>query len=60
MPRLRVLRVRQNPLPQLDVGFAPRLRTIYADSAQLGAVQGVDQLSKLENLSVRDQSGGAL
>ncbi|GAA5883281.1 hypothetical protein JCM3774_001748 [Rhodotorula dairenensis] len=60
LPRLRVLRVCQNPLPQLDVAFAPRLRTLFADSAQLGAVQGVDELRKLENLSVRDQSGGAL
>ncbi|GAA5977618.1 hypothetical protein JCM10908_005039 [Rhodotorula pacifica] len=60
MPRLRVLRICQNPLPQLDISFAPRLRTLFADSAQLGAVQGTDQLGKLENLSVRDQSGGAL
>ncbi|GAA6037397.1 hypothetical protein JCM8097_008549 [Rhodosporidiobolus ruineniae] len=60
MPRLRVLRLCSNPLTGLDVAFAPRLRTLYVDSAKLGLVQGTEQLRKLENLSVRDQSGGAL
>ncbi|GAA5867490.1 hypothetical protein JCM8547_007523 [Rhodosporidiobolus lusitaniae] len=60
MPRLRILRLCNNPLPTFDVSFAPKLRTLYIDSAKLGLVQGTEQLRKLENLSVRDQSGGAL
>lgn len=60
MPRLRVLRLSSNPISDLDVSFAPKLRTLYVDSARLGGLHGADQLRKLENLSVRDQSGGAL
>lgn len=60
MTRLRVLRLCDNPLETLDVAFAPKLRTLFVDGARLGAVEGTDQLRKLENLSVRDQSGGAL
>ncbi|GAA5943956.1 hypothetical protein JCM10213_009043 [Rhodosporidiobolus nylandii] len=60
MPRLRVLRLCSNPITGLDVSFAPKLRTLYVDSAKLGVVSGTEQLRKLENLSVRDQSGGAL
>ncbi|BGO93388.1 hypothetical protein NBRC10512_005555 [Rhodotorula toruloides] len=56
MPRLRVLRLSNNPLSALDVSFAPKLRTLYADSTRLGALEGTDQLRKLENLSLRDQS----
>ncbi|GAA5874446.1 hypothetical protein JCM1840_000783 [Sporobolomyces johnsonii] len=60
LPRLRVLRLCNNPITELDVAFAPKLRTLYVDSARLGAVTGTEELRKLENLSVRDQSGGAL
>ncbi|GAA5931005.1 hypothetical protein JCM1841_005454 [Sporobolomyces salmonicolor] len=60
LPRLRVLRICNNPITALDVAFATKLRTLYVDSARLGAVTGTEQLRKLENLSVRDQSGGAL
>ncbi|GAA6054530.1 hypothetical protein JCM3770_005831 [Rhodotorula araucariae] len=60
LQRLRVLRVSNNPLISLNVEFAPRLRTLYIDSARLGDLLGTDQLRKLENLSVRDQSGSAL
>lgn len=60
MPRLRVLRLSNNPLATLDVSFAPRLRTLYADSTRLGALEGAEQLRKLENLSLRDQSGEGL
>ncbi|BGP50011.1 Protein nud1 [Rhodotorula kratochvilovae] len=58
--RLRVLRLSNNPIASLDASFAPKLRTLYIDSARLGDLLGTDQLRKLENLSVRDQSGGAL
>ncbi|GAA5825295.1 hypothetical protein JCM11251_006925 [Rhodosporidiobolus azoricus] len=60
MPHLRVLRLCHNPIEDIDVAFAPKLRTIYIDSARLGTVHGTEQLRKLENLSVRDQSGGAM
>ncbi|BGP26239.1 leucine-rich repeat protein [Rhodotorula toruloides] len=60
MPRLRVLRLSNNPLPALDISFSPELRTLYADSTRLGALEGTDQLRKLENLSLRDQSGEGL
>ncbi|KAK4048161.1 Protein nud1 [Microbotryomycetes sp. JL221] len=60
MPRLRVLRVCDNPIKTLDIAFAPQLRTLYVDSARLGAVYGTDTLRKLENFSIRDQSGTAL
>ncbi|KPV72496.1 uncharacterized protein RHOBADRAFT_39560 [Rhodotorula graminis WP1] len=60
LSRLRVLRLGNNPLSELDVAFAPKLRTLYVDSARLGNLVGTDQMRKLENLSVRDQSGDAL
>ncbi|GAA5960591.1 hypothetical protein JCM3765_005867 [Sporobolomyces pararoseus] len=58
--RLRILRLCNNPISHLDVSFAPRLRTLYIDSARLGTVEGTEQLRKLENFSLRDQSGEAL
>lgn len=60
MPRLRVLRVCSNQLDSLDISFAPKLRTLFVDSARLGAIEGTHRLRKLENLSVRDQNGAAL
>ncbi|ORY73857.1 hypothetical protein BCR35DRAFT_293569 [Leucosporidium creatinivorum] len=60
MPRLRVLRLCSNPIESLDIGFATKLRTLFIDGAKLGVVHGTDELRKLENLSVRDQSGAAL
>ncbi|KAI5475630.1 leucine-rich repeat protein [Pseudohyphozyma bogoriensis] len=60
MPRLRVLRICSNPINELDVSFAPRLRTLFVDSAHLNAIDGADGLRKLENLSIRDQRGSPL
>ncbi|GAA6025789.1 hypothetical protein JCM8202_002926 [Rhodotorula sphaerocarpa] len=60
LPRLRVLRLCSNPLTSFDISFAPKLRTLYVDSARLGTIGGTESLRKLENLSVRDQSGDAL
>lgn len=60
LPRLRVLRLCSNPLRSFDVSFAPKVRTLYVDSARLGTIGGTESLRKLENLSVRDQSGEAL
>jgi hypothetical protein len=55
-----VLRLSHNQLERLDVTFAPKLRTLFVDSARLGCIYGTESLRKLENLSVRDQSGDAL
>lgn len=60
MPRLRILRLCSNQLDTLDISFAPKLRTLFVDSARLGRIDGADRVRKLENLSVRDQSGSAL
>ncbi|GAA6015309.1 hypothetical protein JCM11491_001007 [Sporobolomyces phaffii] len=58
-PRLRILRLCNNPISHVDVAFAPKLRTLYVDSARLGTVEGTERLSKLENLSLRDQHSSA-
>ncbi|PPQ85066.1 hypothetical protein CVT24_010234 [Panaeolus cyanescens] len=60
MSRLRILRVSGNRLQNLDVGAMPNLRTLYADNNLLTALARVDRLSKLENLSLRNQSGRGL
>lgn len=60
MPRLRVLRVSYNEIASLDVSFAPKLRTLFADNACLGQLDGTRDLRKLENLSLRDQAGADL
>ena len=57
MPRLRILRVSGNRLQNLDVGLMRNLRTLYADNNSLANLVKVDRLTKLENLSVRNQSG---
>ncbi|KAF5315468.1 hypothetical protein D9619_007020 [Psilocybe cf. subviscida] len=60
MPRLRILRVSGNKLQQLDVGALPNLRTLYADNNALERLGHADRLGKLENLSLRNQSGKGL
>ncbi|KAF8909016.1 hypothetical protein CPB84DRAFT_1766683 [Gymnopilus junonius] len=60
MPRLRILRVSGNRLQNLDVGGMPNLRTLYADNNGLASLAKVDRLTKLENLSLRNQSGRGL
>ena len=60
LDHLRVLRISHNPLDFLYVTFAPKLMTLFVDSARLGCILGTESLRKLENLSVRDQSGDAL
>jgi Leucine-rich repeat (LRR) protein len=57
MPRLRILRVSGNRLHNLDVGAMGNLRTLYADNNSLANLVKVDRLTKLENLSLRNQSG---
>ncbi|KAH9947417.1 hypothetical protein B0H21DRAFT_738596 [Amylocystis lapponica] len=57
MPRLRILRVSVNKLQHLDVSPFPSLRTLYADNNALGTISKAHRLVKLENLSLRNQSG---
>ncbi|KDR82633.1 hypothetical protein GALMADRAFT_238061 [Galerina marginata CBS 339.88] len=60
MGRLRILRVSGNRLQNLDVGEMANLRTLYADNNALASLVKVDRLTKLENLSLRNQSGRGL
>lgn len=57
MPRLRILRVSGNRLQALNATPFPNLRTLYADNNALGVIQSAHRLTKLENLSLRNQSG---
>ncbi|THH28028.1 hypothetical protein EUX98_g6162 [Antrodiella citrinella] len=57
MPRLRILRVSGNRMQTLDVYPFPNLRTLYADNNSLGSINNAQRLSKLENLSLRNQGG---
>ncbi|KAI0364092.1 hypothetical protein BV20DRAFT_956956 [Pilatotrama ljubarskyi] len=57
MPRLRILRVSGNRLQTLDAAPFPNLRTLYADNNSLGSIVRAYRLTKLENLSLRNQSG---
>lgn len=60
MPRLRILRISGNRLQQLNVSPMPNLRTLYADNNSLPSLVKVARLTKLENLSLRNQSGRGL
>lgn len=56
MPRLRILRVSGNRLQQLNASPFPNLRTLYADNNSLGTITKAHRLTKLENLSLRNQN----
>lgn len=60
MPRLRILRLSGNRLQELNAAPFPNLRTLYADSNALGPIHKAHRLTKLENLSLRNQSGRTL
>jgi len=60
MPRLRILRASGNRIHQLNVASVPNLRTLYMDNNSLASLIKVDRLTKLENLSLRNQSGCGL
>ncbi|KAL6300103.1 hypothetical protein BKA93DRAFT_547950 [Sparassis latifolia] len=57
LPRLRILRVSGNRLQRLNAPPFPNLRTLYADNNMLGTITKAYRLTKLENLSLRNQSG---
>ncbi|KAI0330196.1 hypothetical protein GY45DRAFT_1303526 [Cubamyces sp. BRFM 1775] len=57
MLRLRILRVSSNRLQTLNAAPFPNLRTLYADNNSLGTIAKAYRLTKLENLSLRNQNG---
>ncbi|KAF9068641.1 hypothetical protein BDP27DRAFT_1327047 [Rhodocollybia butyracea] len=57
LPRLKILRASGNRLGVVDTSFVPNLRTLYLDNNSLASLTKVDRLAKLENLSLRNQSG---
>lgn len=57
MPRLTILRVSGNRLTQLNASQFPSLRTLYADNNSMGLIVKANRLTKLENLSLRNQGG---
>lgn len=59
MPRLRILRLSNNRLNNVNAVPFSNLRTLYIDNNTLGAIAKAYRLAKLENLSVRNQSGRA-
>lgn len=60
MVRLRILRVSGNRLYRLNVVSFPNLRTLYADNNALTNLVKAERLTRLENLSLRNQSGRGL
>lgn len=60
MGKLRILRVSGNRLHELRVDTMANLRTLYADNNSLVKLAKVDRLAKVENLSLRNQSGKGL
>ena len=57
MVRMKILRVSGNRLQQLNAGPFPNVRTLYADNNCLVPISKAHRLTKLENLSLRNQSG---
>ena len=56
LPQLRVLRVSDNAtLTTLDVAWAPRIKTLYADRCALPRIEGLAQAVELQRLSLRQQ-----
>lgn len=60
MPKLKILRASGNRLVRLNVAPMPNLRTLYLDNNSLTSLVKVEKLTKLENLSLRNQSGKGL
>ncbi|KAG2144182.1 uncharacterized protein EDB93DRAFT_1154211 [Suillus bovinus] len=56
MPRLRILRASGNRLRRLNTAPFPNLRTLYLDNNFLDTLVKAERLSKLENLSMRNQA----
>lgn len=59
MARLKILRVSGNRLQQFNASPFPSLRILYADNNCLGPIFKAHRMTKLESLSLRNQSGHA-
>ncbi|KAF9267601.1 hypothetical protein L218DRAFT_920669 [Marasmius fiardii PR-910] len=57
MPRLRIFRASGNRLTVLNASCMANLRTLYLDNNSLTQILRLERLTKLENLSVRNQGG---
>lgn len=57
MPKLRTLRLSDNRIARLNVAPFHNVRTLYADNNRLGELLYASKLTKLENLSLRNQNG---
>ncbi|CAE7229762.1 unnamed protein product [Rhizoctonia solani] len=60
LPRLRNLRLSDNNLVELDCSSLVNLRTLYADNNKLGTLRHIEKARRLENISLRNQSGRGL
>ncbi|KAH7336799.1 hypothetical protein B0J17DRAFT_664890 [Rhizoctonia solani] len=60
LPRLRHLRLSDNKLTELDCSSFVNLRTLYLDNNKLGTLRHVEKARRLENLSLRNQTGRGL
>ncbi|KAJ1303513.1 hypothetical protein OPQ81_011698 [Rhizoctonia solani] len=60
LPRLRHLRISDNKLTELDCSSLVNLRTLYLDNNKLGTLCHIEKARRLENLSLRNQSGRGL
>jgi Leucine-rich repeat (LRR) protein len=60
MAKLRIVRASRNRLEEIDLGWCSNLRTLYLDNNGLGSLTKLDGLTKVENLSLRNQSGPGL
>jgi Leucine-rich repeat (LRR) protein len=60
MPKLRIVRVSGNKLQRLNGAAFPYVRTLYADNNAIAGLDKANKLAKLENLSLRNQSGKGL
>lgn len=53
-----MLRASNNRLTEFHASNFAHLRTLYLDSNRLREIYELDKLSKLDNLSLRNQVGG--
>jgi len=60
MAKLRIVRASGNRLSGFDLGWCSNLRTLYLDNNGVGSLTELDRLTKVENMSLRNQTGPGL